>query len=1298
MKNRLILSLIYLLIPTLFFGQNMKYQSFDNSRLSLEANSIRFFLQDEQGLIWIGSNKGLYSYDGYQSFPHFSPGSAESRMTTCGLFYEDDYILLGTNTGLLKYNYKYEKYEPFEIELSKDIRSMIHYGNDLWLGCSDGLYRYNFENGILYEMTVSRPESNYTGIIHALLEDRGYIYLEANGCLGRISTDDYKYEKIGNDTTSCGWMVNSFLKDEKRDCIWIGEGSNLTKYFPATNTFERVSGFPVVKTMEFDNDNNLVIGTDNGLYVYNEKETKHYVHNAQKSNSLANNIIWNIFKDDSGNMWLGTDFGISMAPGHLRFEFIPIFQFSGTSEGNQFYCIFQDSKKNYWLGGDNGLIKTRDINFVDEEIAWYKMGNTKNYIPHSHIRDIFEDNDNTLWIATDYGIGRYNYSTGRFSNHFILSKDSAFNSNWSYNILEDNSNNLWISSFNGGIFKISKDRLLESTRRNVSNEHYSTNDGLSSNNIDQIVFDKKGNIWALNHNSKVDILNTSTGEAVNFPILEHTGGRAPNFIMDDSQGNIWIGFRNGVVRIDPMNSETNIIAFEDADNALVMSLLQVGNNIWASSTEGLWVIDKDEYSVHHISIANQIFYSSYYNKEANEILLGGPNGIAVCSPEILNQPNENQEIIVSSILVNGERYINNGDEPAVRYNDKIELQHFQNNLVIEFSDLEYSKENRGKSYVYKVDDAENWTALKANENTILLNKLNPGNYKITIAERKSINASANTLSSFQLIITPPWYNTKLAQVIYALLLVGLIVWSINFFIQRNRLRFERIEREKTIEQTRLKIDFFTNIAHEFKTPLSLIIAPLSGLIHDVKNNKEEKDALEMIQQNALKLNSLVQQAIEYYRDDSKIPAGLVLSRIEFVEFSRSILSTYEDNMKERQIEFIFNSNTDKLFIDIDVLKIESIINNLLSNACKFTNKGDTIILSINYIAEDNNLKIKVSDTGIGIPEKDQPYIFQRFFQSPSNGGGEGTGIGLYLVKNFAELHGGSVSVHSNYEEGTSVMVQIPAVASNIAEPTPIESDNNIQSDEKPLIVIVEDNVAIANFIYNIFIPEFRCVSAGNGKKGLKICKDLKPDVIISDIMMPVMDGLEMCERLKKNVSTSTIPIILLTAKDDKETELRSINLKIDAFIAKPFDSSILYSRVKQLIEVKQQLGKKIRMEKLSTPVNGNTEVFSADEKFLAHITQIIEEQIDNPDLNVSFLCKEANIPQKQLYRKIKNLTGLTAVEYIKSIRIKKAAIFLSNKNFTIAEVMYKVGFSNHSYFAKCFSAEFGKTPRQFVEQ
>jgi CheY-like chemotaxis protein len=401
-------------------------------------------------------------------------------------------------------------------------------------------------------------------------------------------------------------------------------------------------------------------------------------------------------------------------------------------------------------------------------------------------------------------------------------------------------------------------------------------------------------------------------------------------------------------------------------------------------------------------------------------------------------------------------------------------------------------------------------------------------------------------------------------------------------------------------------------------------------------------------------------------------------------------------MKDKHIEFIFNTNADQVFMNIDTVKVESVFNNLLSNACKFTNSGDSIILSLEYNSENNSVEIKLSDTGVGIPKQDLPYIFQRFFQSPANSKGkDGTGIGLFLVKNYIELHGGKVNVISEMGEGTTFTVWLPVMESNV-ESKPIDKNSLNDLNGKQLIAIVEDNVAISEFIYNIFTPEYRCIIAHNGKTGLKACMELNPDIIIADVMMPVLDGLEMARRLKNHIPTSTIPLVFLTAKDDKETELKSIELNIEAFIAKPFDSTILYSRVKQILKNRKLLEKKARIEQLASPKMEKAE--SLDEKFLAKVTRTIEDKMADPGLNVNVLCELADTSPKQLYRKIKQLTGLTAVDYIKSIRLKKAAMYLSNKNFTIAEVMYMVGFSNHSYFSKCFQAKFSITPRQFIEQ
>ena len=567
-------------------------------------------------------------------------------------------------------------------------------------------------------------------------------------------------------------------------------------------------------------------------------------------------------------------------------------------------------------------------------------------------------------------------------------------------------------------------------------------------------------------------------------------------------------------------------------------------------------------------------------------------------------------------------------------------------------------------------------------------------------------------------IIPPWYYTPWAKAVYVLLCLVLILWTINFFRVKNRLKLERLEKEKILEQSQAKMEFFTNLSHDLKTPLSMIIAPISRMLPAIKDPQEKKQ-LEQVQHNAMKLNSLIHQGLDFNRVDSGNNALLILSQIELVSFVRGLFALYaEEKAREKQLTFDFHTDREKIYIQMDAIKLESILDNLLSNAVKYTPEGGSVTLRLEIPGEEKDVRISVSDTGIGVPRQDQPYIFQRFFQSPKTAGKkEGTGIGLYLVKTYTELHGGSVLLTSEENKGTTVTLNLPVGSPEqmsvdvLSEPVASEQETALveaetavsassssaaetASPEAPLILIVDDTPEIAGFIYQILHAKYRCRIAENGKIGVEMAMELSPDLIIADVMMPVMDGLEMVRRLKKHIPTSTIPIILLTAKNDKETELESIRLNIEAFIPKPFEPDILLSRVEQLLAAWEMHETKARIEALATPKE--IEAVSYDEKFLANIIHLIEEHISDSELNVNALCEWTGTNNKQMYRKMKQLTGMTPVEYIKSIRMKKAAMLLKQQKFTVAEVMYMVGFSNHSYFSKCFQAEFGVTPKQYV--
>ena len=862
----------------------------------------------------------------------------------------------------------------------------------------------------------------------------------------------------------------------------------------------------------------------------------------------------------------------------------------------------------------------------------------------------------------------------------------------------------------------------------MAEKTYSIHNGLSGMFINQMIPDREGNVWALLYNSSnsIEKINPRTGEVTHIAAGELKGERTPNFILCAEDGYIWIGFPGGVMRVTPENDSIRMLPFDAYNHYEVLSMAEADGRIWISTTDGFWVADQQTLEVRRLNITDKRFTSMFFDKTSGELYLGTADGFAISSPEALLAEHLEQALILTALYVNNQLYQSGSGQAldavqsaqSIRYSQRINLDYDQNNLAFEFSDLPYSLEEKSK-LLYRLEGVDReWNLLKPNTNRITYNNLNYGDYRLIVSKLDAHGKPSEKTYALDIHIIPPWYYTPWAKAVYVLLCLVLILWTINFFRVKNRLKLERLEKEKILEQSQAKMEFFTNLSHDLKTPLSMIIAPISRMLSAIKDPQEKKQ-LEQVQHNAMKLNSLIHQGLDFNRVDSGNNALLILSQIELVSFVRGLFALYaEEKAREKQLTFDFHTDREKIYIQMDAIKLESILDNLLSNAVKYTPEGGSVTLRLEIPGEEKDVRISVSDTGIGVPRQDQPYIFQRFFQSPKTAGKkEGTGIGLYLVKTYTELHGGSVLLTSEENKGTTVTLNLPVGSPEqmsvdvLSEPVASEQETALveaetavsassssaaetASPEAPLILIVDDTPEIAGFIYQILHAKYRCRIAENGKIGVEMAMELSPDLIIADVMMPVMDGLEMVRRLKKHIPTSTIPIILLTAKNDKETELESIRLNIEAFIPKPFEPDILLSRVEQLLAAWEMHETKARIEALATPKE--IEAVSYDEKFLANIIHLIEEHISDSELNVNALCEWTGTNNKQMYRKMKQLTGMTPVEYIKSIRMKKAAMLLKQQKFTVAEVMYMVGFSNHSYFSKCFQAEFGVTPKQYV--
>ena len=618
----------------------------------------------------------------------------------------------------------------------------------------------------------------------------------------------------------------------------------------------------------------------------------------------------------------------------------------------------------------------------------------------------------------------------------------------------------------------------------------------------------------------------------------------------------------------------------------------------------------------------------------------------------------------------------------------LKMPHNYNSIRLYVSDFNYSGSVLPKFSYRLTGKRTNWQET-VSSNSIMIPDMKPGNYTLLISGADDFNSNPTEL---KIRIRQPWYNSTPMLICYLLFLTAIIMLISRFSLMKQKLALQKQQQDNIIEQSKYKEDFFISVAHEFKTPLSLIIAPLSKLIRET-SNQNHLYTLQLAQNNAIKLNALIHKTLDYYNAEKGVVNSLITTEVEFVEFARSIFLSYQENYKDH--EFIFSSSQDEIVTYLDIVKMETILNNLLSNACKYTPAGGSIILSLEKISGRDEIMIKMSDTGIGIPQEELPFVLQKYFESSRSKGGNynSTGVGLSIIKRYVEMHKGSVNVDSD-SMGTTFTIVIPCLTENT--PTVPIAKNVTQSDNnKPLVVIIDDNIQICKFIESVLSEKYRCISSHNGKSGLKLCTDLMPDLIISDVMMPVMDGLEMCQRIREIAPIASTPIILLTAKGDNATEKASIELNIEAFISKPFDISTLTGRVDQLVGNKRRMEQSLRYEIISNPLNANE--LSQDEKYLKKVTQLIEDNLDDSEFNVSKLCALGDFNEKQLYRKLKQFTGMSVVEYIRSIRLKKAAILLKNGKFTVSEVMYTVGFSNASYFSRSFQAVYGKTPSEYMK-
>lgn len=1238
--------------------------------------AVHAITRAENGLIWLGTDYGLFGYDGYKiygygtdnGFPGCQIYGVISRQGTLYLGTNNGLQILNTRSGTVRY--------PAADHNPSEIRAMISETDKLWIGALSGLYEYDFQTDILRKCDLVLPHD----AVYALLYDRERLYVGTYRGLCRYDLSGNRIEPIrleyrGTDKSSI--FVNALALDPENRILYVGtEGSLLTYDLSAQRVVSETLKGNSVKSLQLCAEG-LLAGTDNGLYLLTKEQgTTLYRHDSRLPGSIANNIIWSLRVDAEGNLLAGTDTGLSITNTTSGLSIIQLSTLTGRGDGNQISSMLRDSNGALWLGGPNGIIRT-----ADEETEWFLPGNANSGLSHNRVRDIFQDRNGTVWVATDGGLNRFDKRRHRFESFHIEDAGGKYNANWCYSIVEDADARLWVGSYLGGIMAVDP-ATLKAGKVCRAQQAINTETGLPNNLINRIALDSRGTLWAILFRD--DTLIRIDNNGLQRISVKELTGNYPNTLYIAPDDEIWVGATDKLLRVSQEMDQTRIYRLptggSGSDN--IIDLEKVGDDLWIVTSTGVWTLETDSGEVNLLPVPDRSYSSIYLDPAEGSVLLGSADEIIQINPAWIAGGIRGKGVNIMRTIVDGK--VASTPFLAGTELSTITLKSASNELKIELSSLDCNPVMTYR-YAYHIPGiTDDYVVLPPGENTLSVPHLPSGTHELFIKHY----AAGATPIKLQIKVLAPWYARWYAICAYLLILGGATLSTIVLLRRRDRKRLEQRERDQTLSSIRHKMEFLTNISHELKTPLSMILGPVSQLREEV-TDKKMRHTLDVIHKNAVRINEMMHKTVEIDRVDLETEAPIIRSRVDVTEFCRSIFDSYAEAWPS--VHFVFTADNEPLTAEWDVVKMESVFNNLISNACKYSKEDATIGCSIRRVG--NSIEIRVSDDGVGIPAGEQQLIFQRLFRSSRTAElKNGTGIGLYLVKRYIEMHGGEIGVESCENMGTTFTVRLPYEAPEASAAPAHEASPDLA---RPRILIVEDNRAVAELIQDILSERCECQIASNGRAGLALLPTFRPELILTDEMMPVMSGLEMCRRIKAMPAFASIPIIMVTAREDNETETQAARLGIDTFLSKPFEAPLLRALAEQRLQAKDAVRESLRIEQITTVAPIVAE--SGSERLLDLVTRTIEEHIDDTELNVKSLCEKTGIGNKQLGRLIKKYAGVTPVEYIRQIRMKKAVVLLSQHKFTIAEIAYMVGFGTPSYFTKCFIAQYGCKPSQYSE-
>jgi len=1076
-----------------------------------------------------------------------------------------------------------------------------------------------------------------------------------------------------------------------------------------------------------DNTKNIWIGSyGSGINFFNQQK-KQFHHEKHKKNNpftLSHDIVTSFAEDHKGNIWIttwggGLNYFDRKKNKHYHITLPSENWFSKEVIRN----VSIDRNNHLWIATDrNGIVYLDPVSL--DYVHYYREADQESYsMPGNNLYCSFIDSENNLWVGSGgLGLLFYNQQLNVFQRKY---KDSILPQGYVRIIREDDKNKLWYGTHGFGLFSLDKKDLRIHNYSSNSDDPYS----ISNDIIYALTFTKGGHILAGTMGVGLNILNTNTYKFYQITTSHGLPHNYINGILEDRQGRIWVSTNEGLCTISPPD-----YLFSDTLTFEYLSKQNLSSNIQ--------VYDKNDGLQ-----SNEFKYGSYLKTSNGEMFFGGINGYTYFHPDSIKLNPTPPPVVITKLFINQKQILpkekNSPLDEQISETSFITLKHYQNNLAFEFVALNYNTPQKNR-YAYFLENFDKEWNYIGTERKATYTNIPPGQYVFRVRGANNDGIWNEKGASVILTIKPPIWQTNWAYSAYIFILAGILILFRMFILGqeriKNEIKMERLHSEKLEELYQLKLRFFTNISHELRTPLTLIIGPTEKMLSTENLEEWIKQQSMLIHRNAKRLLRLTNQLLDF----RKLETGnlqLELQWGDIIPFIGQVGQAFENHAEHKNITFVqdYRINSLKCWFDAD--KLEKVLYNLLSNAMKFTPKGGMVELQV-YIEKlftktgnsqvespntDNNvsdyIRFDIKDNGVGISEEMLQKIFDRFFQVSSSEEikNTGTGIGLALTKQLIELHKGEISVQSQKGTGSCFSFRIPVIREHqISETTkdtekselpekadnktietlPVESSVNANpenkiSNDNARILLVEDNPDVIEFLTSELQDTYNIFHATDGKEGIEKAMSIYPDIIISDIMMPVIDGIKLCSLIKTNTLISHIPVILLTAKTSEDYKLQGLETGADDYITKPFNIRILKARIDNLINSRKKLQEKFNNQ-LSVKTQDIT-VTSADEEFLNKAIKVVEERINDYDLNVDTLTKEIGISRTNLHIKLKALTNLSATEFIKSIRLKQSVQLLKTNKLNISEVAYRCGFNDPKYFSKCFKKQFGKIPSEYLK-